>query len=487
MRLGTKLTICLSLIIIIVLSGYGYSTILSRREILIRKMQMEAKSIGKTLKVSLERAFIEDMEHIQRLIDAVEEYERTLGIIVHLSKKELVFSSKSLKDESIDNLQIIKESIFQRQTEKGYGFYKEIPVFLYTFPVINEEEEVIGEITIFQNATFLIEDIRQSEWSIFLTTLLLISFMVGVVLFLTQKWVAHPLSQLSEGIETISKGNLDKEIYFQSGSEEISKVAQTFNQMVVNLKKARENLLKEAEARVALERELRQSEKFAIVGKMASELAHEIRTPLTSIKIFIQSIEKEVEMDESQREDFLIIQREIDRIDHYITRLLNFSRPEEPQFQILDINVLLKETVFLMIPKINQNHIDLDICLTEPSQPIIGDPKQLSQIFINLLINGVEAMAQGGKLIVRSYMKDSGEKTGGMFWIEIQDTGEGIPEKHLPHIFDPFFTTKKSGTGLGLAIVYSLVKNHQGEIEVKSEPGKGSTFIVKLPIQRESL
>jgi len=487
LKLGTKLTIYLSIIIIIVLSGYGYLNILSRRDILIRKMKLEAKSIGRTLNFPLEKISLpREMEYVQELIDSVEEYEVTLGIIVYHQEKDLIFRSKSIKEGFEPYLKSIKNSLKEDVPKEEFGVYKEWPVFLYTFPFKDRRGKNIGGVTILQHSTFVEEDIKKAEWSILTTTLLLIGGTVALIFFTTRRWVANPLFQLRDGIKNIARGNLNSRIDLRRGSEEISEVTKAFNQMAVDLKQARDQIIQETEAKLELEKSLRHSEKLTIIGKLASELAHEIRTPLTSINIFIQSLEKEIDIDEDREQDFRIIKKEIDRINENISRLLNFARPEEPQFQQINAHELLKDTLGLLMPKIKKNNIQLDLSLTDPLPPMEGDSKQLGQVLLNLLLNAIEAMPQGGTLKIQSNIETNPDNKDKFFQIVIQDTGQGIPESDIPHLFEPFFTTKKEGTGLGLSIVNSLVQKHHGQIEVESELGRGSSFILTLPMRKEA-
>jgi len=487
LKLSTKLTIYLSIAIIIILSVYGYLNVLSRRDIHIRKMKLEAKGIARTVKVSLERTPIAmEMNYIQNLIDAVEEYEKTLGVIVYYPLKDLIFYSQSIQGEFEIYLESIKNAINEDHSKEEFGYYKKNPVFLYTSPIKDEKGSNIGGVTVLQHLTFVEKDIKKTEWSILITTLLLIGVTVTLILFTTRRWVSAPLSQLEDGIKNIAKGNLNARIDLRRGSEEIFDVAKAFNKMAVDLKEAQDKIIQEAKTKLELERNLRHSEKLAIIGKLASELAHEIRTPLTSIKIFIQSLEKEIDIDENRVEDFRIIKKEIDRINENITRLLNFARPEEPQFQQINIHELLKDTLNLLMAKIKKNHIQLNLSLADPLFLMEGDPRQLSQVFLNLILNAIEAMPQGGILTIHSSIKTDPGSQKEFFRLVIQDTGVGIPENNIPRLFDPFFTTKKEGTGLGLSIVHALVQKHQGQIEVESEPGRGSSFILTLPVRKEA-
>jgi signal transduction histidine kinase len=307
--------------------------------------------------------------------------------------------------------------------------------------------------------------------------------------------VTGPVKGLSEAVALFANGHFGKTVS-TGRKDEIGKLIAGFNVMAEKLKKAYTELEgrvetsnKELEVAYQIlkqrQDQLIQSEKMAALGQLSAGIAHEIRNPLTSIKIFIQSLEKEVDLDENQKEDFRIIMKEIDRIDENITRFLNFARPEEPLFQAIDASALVKDTVNLLAAKLKNSGIRLDISLPDEHPSVEGDPKQLAQVFLNLLLNAVEAMPQGGTLTISSAVKvnpDSGQE---FLQLIIKDTGHGIPEKDRPYLFDPFFTTKAGGTGLGLSIVYSIIQKHNGRIEVESELGKGSSFILSFPIQKE--
>jgi signal transduction histidine kinase len=327
-----------------------------------------------------------------------------------------------------------------------------------------------------------------------------IIFIISTLLILgTSYWVIGrvtvPIKGLSETVTSFADGHFWKTVS-SSREDEIGKLIAGFNVMAEKLKKAYTKLEGRVEAsnkelEIAYQmlkqrqEQLIQSEKMAALGQLSAGIAHEIRNPLTSIKIFIQSLEKEIDLDENQKEDFRIIMKEIDRINENITRFLNFARPEEPLFQAISVSALVKETVNLLAAKLKNSGIRLDISLSDEYPPVAGDSKQLAQVVLNLLLNAVEAMPQGGTLTISSAVKVNPDNRQEFLQLVIKDTGHGIPEKDRPYLFDPFFTTKAGGTGLGLSIVYSIIQKHNGRIEVESDLGKGSSFILSLPIQKE--
>jgi two-component system, NtrC family, sensor kinase len=307
--------------------------------------------------------------------------------------------------------------------------------------------------------------------------------------------VTSPLLRLGKAVDLFADGRFG-ETLLTNRKDEIGKLIGGFNVMAEKLKKAYAKLegkveVSNKELEIAYQmlkqgqEQLIQSEKMAALGQLSAGIAHEVRTPLTSIKIFIQSLEKEIELDENQKEDFRIIMKEIDRINENITRFLNFARPEEPLFQAINVSLLMKETVNLLAAKLRNSGIRLDLSLPDEPPPLEGDPKQLIQVFLNLLLNAAEAMPHGGTLTIRSTVRMNPDSRQECLELMIKDTGQGIHEKDRTHLFDPFFTKKAGGTGIGLSIVYSIIQKHNGRIEVESEVGKGSSFIVSLPIKKE--
>jgi two-component system NtrC family sensor kinase len=307
--------------------------------------------------------------------------------------------------------------------------------------------------------------------------------------------VTHPIRLLSETVASFAQGNFQKAIVMDR-RDEIGRLVNGFTQMAAKLRKAYGDLEGKVKAsNTELEKayyllkqrqeQLIRSEKMAALGQLSAGVAHEIRNPLTSIKIFIQTLEKEIDLDENQREDFRIIKKEIDRLKEIVVRFLTFARPEEPQFQALDLSALTEDVLNLLSARIQNNGIRLEVCLSPDLPPVQGDPKQLDQVLLNLLLNAIEAMPKGGTLRVFSRVKIAPETQNEFFQLWIQDTGPGISEPERGYLFDPFFTTKEGGTGLGLSIAYAIVQKHYGNIEVESEVGKGSSFILSLPLAKE--
>jgi two-component system sensor histidine kinase HydH len=226
-------------------------------------------------------------------------------------------------------------------------------------------------------------------------------------------------------------------------------------------------------------REAVRAERLAAVGQLAAGLAHELRNPLTSMKLLIQNATqryKECPLTEKQLQ---VIQEEIGRMEHTIQGLLDFSRTAHLNRVRHDLRETVRRAVNLVDGRAKQYGVAIREAF--PQQPVIvdGDPEQLHQVFVNLLINGVDAMADGGTMHIS--IQES-QKNPGMCSICFSDSGSGIPQKVLDRIFEPFVTTKEHGTGLGLAISRSIIKEHNGDLIAANQRGGGSVFTVDLPL-----
>jgi two-component system, NtrC family, sensor kinase len=488
LRLGTKLALSLLVIIILVLSGHGYFQILSRRDILVRMMKVEVEAIGKTLRVSLEEHTpLGEKEFVKAIIDAVDEYEKTLGVVVFLEGEGLLFRSRSL-NEGIDSyVELIKRSIHEDRTLEGFGVYKKDPVFSYTLPFKDNTGRILGGISILQHTSFVEDDIRKAEWNIFITIFILTAATVGMILLVTRRWITSPISQLMDGIRKLSSGNLNTHIVLKR-RDEFSALARTFNQLAVNLKTAQEKIIQEAESRLQLERDLRQSEKLATVGQLASGLAHDIGTPLNIISGRAELVKRRLDENEENQKDLNVIVQQTEKITKIIQQLLGFVRKKKPEQKPLNVGLVLETTLEFFDYLIQKQGIKVVKEVVTPLPPVTGDLDQLNQVFSNLFLNAMQAMPEGGMLrlsVSKKWISKAGLSKSECPYIEvsIEDTGVGMEKDVLMKIFDPFFTTKEEdkGTGLGLTVSQGIVEDHEGWIEVESEIGKGSVFRVYLP------
>lgn len=308
------------------------------------------------------------------------------------------------------------------------------------------------------------------------------------------RYLVRLIKQLSDAANHLAKGDYDKTAMEINRKDEIGLLFHAFNNMASQLKDRqilleKEVYLKESklhqtdiilqQSRLAAAR----SEKLAALGRMGAGVTHEIRTPLTSIKLFLESVQSDIETSPENEEDFGVAMGQIKRIEKTINRFLDFAKPQELTFSLFDVESLIEETLSVVRPMANKQECSLEMKTSGELMKIRGDKKFLEESLINLLINSLEAIDNHGKLEVAARM-DSYEINGEpvpCVRVDVSDTGPGIAKETIPNIFDPFFTTKPSGTGLGLSLVHSAVQRHGGAIQVQSAIGAGTVFSIFLP------
>ncbi len=234
-------------------------------------------------------------------------------------------------------------------------------------------------------------------------------------------------------------------------------------------------ILEDITEKEQLEGQIMETEKLAVIGKMAAGLSHDIKTPLTVISGAAFMIKRRAKENEEIKKLADKIESQSKRAEKIINRLLNYSKPSYWKLEKINLKELLEESIEFAKHSLKDKKLDIQIDVDKDIL-IEGDRTALQQVFTNLIINAGEAIKDEG------FIKIKGYRQGNKAVISIEDSGIGIPKEHLDKIFDPFFTTKEKGTGLGLAVVQRIVKDHNGKISVKSEENKGTIFIVELPI-----
>ncbi|MCX7590703.1 MAG: ATP-binding protein, partial [Kiritimatiellae bacterium] len=240
-----------------------------------------------------------------------------------------------------------------------------------------------------------------------------------------------------------------------------------------------------------LEEHIRRSDRIASLGTLAAGMAHEIKNPLVSLKTFTQLLPERYDDPEFRETFSTLIGKEVARIDELVNRLLGFARPPRATLVPLAICDVVRESLKLLEQQFKTHRITVETSFEAECDRIQGDADLLKQVFINLLLNAMEAMDDGGTISIRTttipparmspFPMRQGLNRGSVL-VTISDTGRGIPKENLARIFDPFFTTKPNGTGLGLSVAYGIIQEHEATIEVESELGRGTSFHIKFPL-----
>ncbi|MBI3206100.1 MAG: HAMP domain-containing protein [Myxococcales bacterium] len=292
---------------------------------------------------------------------------------------------------------------------------------------------------------------------------------VAVTLALSSR-VLRRLRRLSDAAEAVGKGNLRARVADVSG-DEIGRLSNAFDAMAERLDAAR------AEREKTFQR-LAQSEKLWAVGRLASGVAHEINNPLSGVVHCVESLQKNDRDEAKRRKYYDLVTDGVVRAQRVVRQLLEYSKQHELQPADVDLGVLLARVLELLAPSFEKSAVRL-VFDDAPSLPLVrADAHAIEQVFLNLVLNAIDAMPEGGELRVGI------EQRGELVVVTVQDEGVGIAPESLGRIFDPFFTTKagSSGSGLGLSVSMGIVERHGGTIQVESTPGEGAAFEVLLPL-----
>ena len=303
--------------------------------------------------------------------------------------------------------------------------------------------------------------------------LLLVSTLLSMI---WSRRVTQPVIRLHEATKEVGKGKFDIQVN-PSSRDEIGDLARSFNQMTLELT-SREEALKKTQA------QLIQSEKLAAFGQLGAGIAHEVKNPLAGILGIAQLASRGADRDSPLQKDLAIIEKEAKRCKTIIENLLKFARQEKVSHERVMVNRVLEDTAVLLNHQLGIHQVRLETDLSPDLPQVTGNANQLQQVVMNLIINAQQAM-EGQKGTVRVA---SSRPLPGWVEIRVSDTGPGIPKEIQAKLFDPFFTTKPvgKGTGLGLSVSYGIIKDHQGEIRVESEPGEGAAFIIRLPVSESA-
>jgi two-component system NtrC family sensor kinase len=434
-----------------------------------------------------------DKESLQRLLEGIMKEKDMMYVLIENKKGEIIAWSGEKRTEPIKEFTapILTKPMPEGKEEFGFS------------PEMNEKEEVIG-----------LAKLRVSLSSLHRKTMELQIFIIGVTIIVIllsflgtflgiRFFITRPFRPLISGIERIVRGDLSHRVEVKS-KDEIGEFASSFNQMTQALKESKEELeeysrtleqkVEQRTKQLKLaQQQIIQQEKMASVGQLAAGVAHELNNPLGGILGYSQlalervsktSVKNLNENDLTTYSQYLkdIVQQS-QRSKKIVQQLLKFARASTKEvFRPVDIDALLRETLSFTRHHLEMGNIKLINNLSPSLPEIMGNATQLQQVFTNIILNSLQAMPQGGELRVSTKMVD--DKSQKMIQITFSDTGCGIPQENLNKVFEPFFTTKEvgEGTGLGLSVSYGIIKDHKGEILVESEVGKGSTFVIFIPV-----
>ena len=516
MRFGSlKAKILLSVIIVVVVieGVFLYLNIRSLSRQILYKTEEEAFNLSETIRLSIRNAMIKDRrDEYQRIIDDVAQRKGIAEVRIFNKQGQITVSSDSTK----------VGTVVDKKAEACYGCHKEdeakvlLPSDSKTRIYHTENQSLLGLINPIYNepscypchpktlnvlgvldTMISLEGFEKEKAQIYnrmmisgVVSVIVLSFLLSLLL---TRFVNRPIDKLLAATKTAAHGNLDQIVGVRS-HDELGELSDSFNNMIAELKRSRdaiEGWTQTLEQRVQertqelqqVQDQLIHAGKMAAIGELAAGVAHEINNPLTGVLTFSSLMLKKVDENHPWKKDLENIVQQTTRCRNIVRGLLDFARQRKPDKKEWDIRTLIEQTLTLVEKQAPFQNIKINKEFRGMIPMLFVDGDQIQQVFMNILLNAADAMTEnGGTLTIRTELKD------GIATVSFTDTGCGIPKEHFSKLFDPFFTTKQTGkgTGLGLAISYGIIQSHSGDIEVESEVGRGSTFRISLPIEKQN-
>jgi two-component system NtrC family sensor kinase len=357
--------------------------------------------------------------------------------------------------------------------------------YLLVFLPTNSTAGRRSGLALVHSLTSLEAQLTQARQSLIVATMLVTVATFVIVVLVTYRYLTKPLEGLVTGTEAFGSGDLSYRVHQPHGRGALFRLTKAFNTMADRLATQRQLAEEKAEEQFTLERQLRQNERLAMVGRLAASIAHEIGAPLNVIDGRAeQLVAQPMAPLQKRQRNLTIIRAQTKRIERIVRQLLNFVRPYEPRNEPIRLVPLIREIMELVEPDAKAAQVSFDITGLRDFEVWV-DSEMIRQVCLNLCVNAIQAMPGGGRLRISS-QPNAAEKDGhGFASVQFTDTGEGIPAEQINYIFEPFFTTKgvSEGTGLGLAICQRIVEKHGGWIDVANEPEGGASFTVHLPAE----
>lgn len=485
MKVATRITAATAVVVALACAAYAFFDLRSRGAERRGAVEREARAVGSTLRLTLEA----QASAFRAPSDAqLEVLSRSTG-----GWKVKVVPRARAAEPSPPDLSVREKSWLRTMLEVPSSRFSEVDGGTYNYALAlraagpdGEEPQALAMLEISRSDDVLDptdEDLVRAAVLVGMIALLT-TLVVGL---LASRLVSRPITKLLRGIDDVAKGDLSH-VILSERDDEIGQIATRFNEMTFSLRESRGETLRQNEAKLALEQRLGQTEKLATIGQLAAEIAHEVGTPLNVIAGRARSIQKKADK-ESVDKNAEIIAEQTARITRIIQRLLDFTRRKVGAAGKAEVNLneIALTTMELLSGQFAAAKVKTRLERAEGLPRVSGDADRLQQVMINLLLNAVQAMPDGGALAVETRpvrrTRPGLEAEQAFVCFSVKDTGVGIPDDIKDKIFDPFYTTKegRGGTGLGLAVCSGIVKEHDGWIDVESAEPAGTIFRVYLP------
>lgn len=477
MSIGTKLIFLLTLTVGAVMFLASFLSLRGREAIVEAALRDELRAHAVTLQIALEEKYSDGrIAQSAQLIERLRENSRVYAVLLFDEKGELLNLSQPHTDESFRRPPELETVLQNGQSQE---FIREIEgnKFLSLIVPLRISDGKRGALEMVKPLALIKNDITEARVNWLTTTLFLLALIFLVVAIVLRRSLTNPFQSLLVGAKILGRGDLDYRVEVPKTKDELALLAEEFNRMADSLEAQRQLAKNESENRLALERELRHTERLASVGRLAAGIAHELGAPLNVIDARAEQI---LSKPEKAEKNLSIIRAQTDKISHIVRQLLNLARPYNFRLVSIDLNELVSATIEQIAENAGRQNVAIKF-RGEKDIMILADRDYLSQVFTNILMNALQAMPTGGSLKISLGAET---KNGTNFaFVKISDNGTGIAAENLEKIFDPFYTTKDigKGTGLGLAVSHRIIEEHGGFIEAENNSDSGASFTIYLP------
>ena len=495
MRIGTRITVATALSVTLTLAVYALFDVRTRSASRRQALEAEARSTALALRSTLEALgpAASKIDPARLAKDVSRDLGRGTGWQVLIVRRDPAakLPPPNLSAGQARRMRALAESPQLALVEHEDGSLH------YAVPLRAPADRgvvVTGMLELARPTARLDEELAHDTWRAVLWVIVIGGATTTAVFLLTRTLMTRPMEKLLRGIDDVAKGDLSH-VLLSERDDEIGEVASRFNDMTFSLRESRAETQRQNDAKSSLEQRLAHTEKLATIGQIAAEIAHEVGTPLNVIAGRARATQKKATDPEAVTKNAGIIAEQTARITRIIQRLLDFARRRvgSPGQARVNLNAVTLTTMELLAGQFSAAKVKSRLVRAEGLPGVMGDPDRLQQVLLNLLLNAVQAMPDGGSVTLETSAvtrKRPGlelAREQAYVCVEVADTGPGIPEDRRDKIFEPFYTSKdnQGGTGLGLAVCAGIVKEHDGWIEVDDGSAGGAVFRIFLPAARD--
>ena len=524
-RLGLKLSLSLTVIVVLIAAISGYISWRTQKQRLLHAMVLGADQLSKSITSATWHAMLADNRGAAyQTMQTIAEKQGIDAIRMFNREGQLMFSTDAtevrMSETARSNFCVSCHQPATRLQSTGVDSRVRIATspqgqrtLNMVTPIFNERScsqaachahpgslRVLGVLEVGLNLDVVDQETAEVRSQVLITTGLQIAFAAALIVLLIRRFVGMPIDDLIAGTKAVSAMELDRPIQIRNRSQELDTLVDSFNVMRERLRTALAEInqfTERLESKVAERTEqlksahqkLLHTDRLASLGQLAASVAHEINNPISGVlnlSMLMERIMKDGTVPPGREADFKKylgrITAETGRVGRIVSDLLAFSRRSKPQRANADLNKLVQTTVSLVGHKLKLMEVEVELQLAPDLPSVPCDSSQIQQVVLNLVLNAAEATQ--GKTPRQVRVATAFVPDRGAVELAVEDNGEGIAPENLQKIFDPFFTTKPEGkgVGLGLAVLYGIVQAHEGEIDVKSQPGVGSKFTLTLPL-----